>query len=68
MTYARTERDYSEYSDLPRSDIVASGYEATCPRCETLCHLIAVPRYEEAVFCSGCQQPFQTTLPEHAYA
>src|SRR3990167_9637898 len=35
-------------------DLIASGYEAMCPRCETLCELIEVPRSNDVVECPKC--------------
>ncbi|KKK97148.1 hypothetical protein LCGC14_2655630 [marine sediment metagenome] len=48
-------------------DIIASGYETTCPRCKALCILIEVPYEGEGVTCPECGSIFTTGLPEHAY-
>ena len=68
MTKAST--IYLEEGDEPNNfgvDIVASGYEATCPQCDEYCELIEVPRNGEAVVCPACNSLFTTDLPEHAY-
>lgn len=57
----------SETEILSDVDLIASGYEATCPRCEELCELIEVPPAGHVVECPGCGATFATDLPEHAY-
>lgn len=44
-------------------DIIASGYEWTCPECNRLNKEI---EYTQQVRCELCQQIFETGLPEHA--
>lgn len=44
-------------------DIIASGYEWTCPECNRLNKEI---EYTQQVQCKQCQQTFETGLPEHA--
>ena len=66
----RAYADLLEAGDTPVGtdvDIIASGYEATCPRCMELCILIEVPRQGEGVTCPCCGSLFTTGLPEHAY-
>ena len=47
-------------------EIIASGYEWTCPECNTLNHEIEVP---ETVRCCNlqCNTDFTTEPPDHAY-
>ena len=47
-------------------DVIASGYEWTCPICETLNKEI---EHKEVVTCSrsDCRVSFKTNLPEHCY-
>jgi transcription elongation factor Elf1 len=52
-------------------DIIASGYEFTCPECETLNHLHEVPKDDgdgALCFCSicGAKCEIDTTNVEHA--
>ena len=60
-------QDKDKPADHVDVDLVAAGYEATCPECEELCELIEVPRDDEAVVCHKCGANFTTGLPEHAY-
>lgn len=46
-------------------DIIASGYEWTCPVCEILHKIIEYPRSGH-VHCECCGNTFHTDLPEHA--
>lgn len=45
-------------------DLIASGYEWTCPKCKELNRII---EYREQVTCSTCSTTFNTNPPEHAY-
>lgn len=44
-------------------DVIASGYEWTCPECENLNHVI---EYTETVMCEICGKSFSANYPEHA--
>ncbi|KKM00236.1 hypothetical protein LCGC14_1806430 [marine sediment metagenome] len=46
-------------------DIIASGYEWTCPVCEVLHRFIAYP-HNEHVHCPQCNNTFHVDPPEHA--
>lgn len=50
------------------ADLIASGYEATCPGCQAIMKLIEVPKSDHLVYCNRCTMWFDTELPEHAYA
>ncbi len=50
------------------ADIVATGYEATCPSCLEVTELIEVPSSTDVVWCNMCEVWFKVGLPEHAYA
>ena len=63
---AQTERAAEDFEDLQTANIVASGYETCCPECDTVCDLIEVPRWQEAVVCPDCGCRFRTDDPEHA--
>jgi protein-arginine kinase activator protein McsA len=45
-------------------DIIASGYEWMCPKCETEYHEI---EYKNKVFCKECGIQWETGDPNHAY-
>jgi len=49
-----------------KADLVASGYEATCPGCQAVTELIEVPSSVDVVY--RCEVWFKVSLPEHAYA
>ncbi|KKL10359.1 hypothetical protein LCGC14_2556590, partial [marine sediment metagenome] len=59
---------FAGFDTLLVVDIIASGYEATCPECDYLCTLTEVPRPTTAIVCSECGEKFATDLPEHAIA
>lgn len=44
-------------------DVIASGYEWICPKCE---HFNTEIEYTEQVKCSMCERVFLTSPPEHA--
>jgi uncharacterized CHY-type Zn-finger protein len=44
-------------------DVIASGYEWVCPKCE---HYNTEIEYTEQVQCSVCRRVFETNPPEHA--
>lgn len=44
-------------------DLIASGYEWICPKCDSLNHEIEA---KENVTCSECKGKFSTSPPEHA--
>lgn len=44
-------------------DIIASGYEWVCPKCE---HFNMEIEYTEQVRCFLCERVFETNLPFHA--
>lgn len=50
-----------------KADLVASGYEATCPGCQEPVKLIEVPASADVVYCDMCEMWFEVDLPEHAY-
>ncbi len=53
---------------VPESvEIIASGYEWTCPVCEILHKIIEVP-HDEHVHCPQCGNTFHTDFPNHAMA
>jgi transcription elongation factor Elf1 len=75
-----TETEYREKTGsdkLPRLsrrevDLIASGYEWTCPACGKLNHEIAVPQLDEDMVHQGtiictCGKRFRANTPEHAY-
>ena len=45
-------------------DLIASGYEWTCPHCNQLNHEMEIV---EQVTCEGCEARFDTNPAEHAY-
>lgn len=75
-----TELEYKENSSrgrLPRLtrqevDLIACGYEWTCPACGELNHEIAAPElaadgiHNGTVICS-CGKRFRANTPEHAH-
>lgn len=46
-----------------RVDIIASGYEWTCPHCGELNQSY---EYRQQYYCSKCDRLVKTDLPEHA--
>jgi hypothetical protein len=48
-----------QYDALDAVDIIASGYEFDCPKCETYNTLIDIPRYGRAVQCRNCKSTFR---------
>lgn len=44
-------------------DIIASGYEWICPKCE---HFNTEIEYTKQVQCNQCERVFLTDPPEHA--
>lgn len=50
------------------ADLIASGYEATCPSCQEGVTLIEVPRSTDVIYCDMCEMWFKVGLPKHAYA
>lgn len=50
---------------LESVDLIASGYEWTCPNCERLNREIEVT---ERVTCGECGSQYATDAPEHAYS
>ena len=51
-----------------RADLVASGYEASCPGCQEVTKLIEVPQSSDVIYCDMCEMWFEVDIPEHAYA
>ncbi len=51
-----------------KADLVASGYDATCPDCQENVKLIEVPDSADVVWCDMCEMWFEVDIPEHAYA
>jgi len=49
---------------LPLVDVIASGYEWTCPECDTLNHEI---EYKEFYVCQNCKQEVRADIPDHCY-
>jgi transcription elongation factor Elf1 len=52
------------------AELIASGYEWTCPKCETLNNVCAIPMGEfgvGAVECEKCKTKFKVTDINHAY-
>jgi len=45
-------------------DIIASGYEWVCPKCE---HYNTEIEHAYQVQCNLCERVFETNPPEHAY-
>ena len=45
-------------------DVIASGYEWICPKCEVFNKEIDIG---EEVICSECGEEFKTNPPEHCY-
>lgn len=45
-------------------DLIASGYEWTCPKCDTLNREIAI---KETVKCANCGEEFEVGEVDHAY-
>lgn len=46
-------------------EIIASGYEWTCPNCEHFNHEIEVPK-DEHVTCPSCHHTFEVSEYHHA--
>ena len=46
-------------------EIIASGYEWTCPICEFVHKIIEVPKSQH-VHCADCGNIFHTEPPDHA--
>lgn len=46
-------------------DIIASGYEWVCPKCE---HFNREIEHTEQVQCEMCERVFETNPPDHAYS
>jgi hypothetical protein len=44
-------------------DLIATGYEWTCPECEQVNHVI---EWREWVECEACHKEFAANPPEHA--
>jgi len=51
-------------TDLPLVDVIASGYEWTCPECDKLNKEI---EYRGAYTCQNCGREVEADSPEHAY-
>lgn len=49
---------------LDTIDLIASGYEWTCPWCNRLYQEIEA---KEKVYCKFCLMEFETNPPDHAY-
>ena len=49
---------------MERVDVIASGYEWICPQCDSFNKVIA---YVETVECRGCNEKFETNMPEHCF-
>lgn len=45
-------------------ELIASGYEWTCPNCD---HFHVIVEVTETVKCNGCHKVYKTDSPEHAY-
>jgi uncharacterized protein (DUF983 family) len=50
--------------ELEEVDLIASGYEWTCPNCDELNHEIEIT---ETVCCKDCKQKYSTGETHHAY-
>jgi len=50
--------------ELELVDLIASGYEWTCPNCD---HFHNEDAHKDTVECSNCGSEYQTGPPEHAY-
>jgi len=50
--------------DLPLVDVIASGYEWICPKCDKLNREI---EYKEFYVCQDCEQEVRADIPEHTY-
>lgn len=53
-----------DVENMERVDIVASGYEWDCPKCEHLNQTIEVT---DIVECEECKSLYATNPPEHAH-
>jgi uncharacterized protein (DUF983 family) len=51
----------------PLRDMVASGYEWVCPKCEKLCLEIEIPK-TMTVYCEDCDIEYEVSNWEHATA
>lgn len=49
---------------MEKVDMITSGYEWTCPKCEMVNHEIEIM---EEVLCGFCSTTFKTDGAEHAY-
>jgi len=54
----------SENTQAREVDLIASGYEWTCPACGKI---NTIDGYNETVRCSQCRLSFRATPPEHAF-
>ena len=54
-----------ENKEKEEVDMIASGYEWICPKCETFHQVIEIPKVEEAT-CKKCHEQFQIGEPFHA--
>ncbi len=60
-----TEEQLKELIEEDESvDLIASGYEWICPKCDRFNRVI---EHTEKVTCQGCLRTFDTNPPEHAY-
>jgi len=50
--------------DLPLVEVIASGYEWTCPECDELNKEI---EYRGVYTCQNCGREVEADSPEHAY-
>ena len=56
-------RKRKKTKEMQTVDLIASGYEWTCPECGNLHHEIEA---NGPVVCDCCKKVFETNPPEHA--
>lgn len=60
----QTEATEEELQETQLVDVIASGYEWTCPACETY---NTMSGHQLHVECKNCGEGFETNPPEHCY-
>jgi hypothetical protein len=60
-----SDRDTAGQEQIESVDIIASGYEWICLKCDEFQHIIAYPK-TGMVQCEQCGTKFCVDLPEHA--
>ncbi len=63
-TYAELDELYPDADDPPTVQLIASGYEWTCPACEHFNHEIEIGY---SVTCENCNHEWETSDAHHAY-